>query len=103
MQIDDGLVTIGLLSSDGIVGLMIICNRKPYRWLPVCAWLIGYRLWADRGLDVISQLTIDWIVVMMVIGNRKPYALERLGHSLTLCSRRVPVANPSGYFGLRVI
>ena len=103
MQVDDGLDTIGQLSSDGIVEMMLIGNRKPYRWLPVCAWLVRYRLWVDRGLDVIRRLIIDWIVEMMVVGNRKPYALERLGHLSTLCSRRVPVAYPSGYFGLRVI
>ena len=55
------------------------------------------------GLDTIRRLIIDWIVEMMVIGNRKPYALEHYGHSSILCSRRAPVANPSGYFGLRVI
>jgi hypothetical protein len=103
MQVDDGLVTVGQLSIDGIVGLVIVGKGKPYPWLPVYAWLVGYRLWVDRGLDVISRLINDWIVEMMVSGNRKPYALERPGHLSTLCSRRVPVANPSGYFGLRVI
>ena len=37
MQVDDGLVTVGQMGSDGIVGLMIIGNMKPYRWIPVCA------------------------------------------------------------------
>ena len=103
MRVDGGLDIMRWLIIDGIVGLMIVCNGRPYWWLPAYAWLVGLRLWADRGLDVISRPIIDWIVEMMVIGNRKPYALERLGHLSTLCSRRVPVANPSGYFGLRFI
>jgi hypothetical protein len=101
MQVDDGLDVMRRLIVDWIVGSVIVW--KPYPWLPVCVWLARYRLWVDRGLNVISRLIIDWIVEMMVIGNRKPYALERLGHLSTRCSRRVPVANPSGYFGLRVI
>jgi hypothetical protein len=55
MQVDGGLVTIGQLSSDGIVGLMVIGNGKPYLWLPVCAWLPGLS-------GIVCGLIVAWML-----------------------------------------
>jgi hypothetical protein len=102
MQVYDGLVTIGQLSIDGIVEMMVIGNGKPYRWLPVSTCLAGCRLWADRGLDVISRPIIDWIVEMrlLAIGNHMPSDAADIHRSYVAGELQWPIHRDTSVCGL---